>query len=381
MVSLIGHQVAILKHHSLGQAGVGHLWDEKSTTLSLVLIILRKDVVTMTCWRAIYGTLVVLAITACLCMSQEAVPSSSVERQSLDEAWWTGPMLAASAATLPRGHFLIEPYFYDVSVQGHYDGNGNRHSATHANGYGSLTYLLYGLADRVSVGLIPVAGLNTLRGTNSGGGMGDVSLQGQYRLTQFRPGNWIPTTSVVLQETLPTGKYDRLGARPNDGMGSGAWTTTVAFYSQKYFWLPNGRILRGRVDVSESFSSNVTVHGVSVYGTETGFSGHAQPGSSFFLDVAGEYSLTRSWVLALDVTYRYGANTRVTGSTIPDPGSGQNPAGVQLDSGSSHAFGLAPAIEYNLNRNLGLLIGVRMIPAGRNTTATITPAVAINFVH
>jgi hypothetical protein len=38
---------------------------------------------------------------------QEASPPSSV-RQSLDDAWWTGPMLAPSAATLPRGHFLIE---------------------------------------------------------------------------------------------------------------------------------------------------------------------------------------------------------------------------------------------------------------------------------
>ena len=42
---------------------------------------------------------------------QEASAPSSVAvvGQSLDDAWWTGPMLAPSAATLPRGHFLIEP--------------------------------------------------------------------------------------------------------------------------------------------------------------------------------------------------------------------------------------------------------------------------------
>ncbi len=39
-------------------------------------------------------------------------------RQSLEDAWWTGPMLAPSAATLPRGHLLIEPYLYDVIAQG-----------------------------------------------------------------------------------------------------------------------------------------------------------------------------------------------------------------------------------------------------------------------
>jgi hypothetical protein len=42
--------------------------------------------------------------------AQEASPPSSLLRQALDNAWWTGPMLAPSAATLPRGHFLIEPY-------------------------------------------------------------------------------------------------------------------------------------------------------------------------------------------------------------------------------------------------------------------------------
>jgi len=55
---------------------------------------------------------------------QETSPPSSVVRQSLDDAWWTGPMLAPSAATLPRGHFLIEPYFYDVI-------------AAHSNGFPS----------------------------------------------------------------------------------------------------------------------------------------------------------------------------------------------------------------------------------------------------
>ena len=33
---------------------------------------------------------------------QDSAPPSSNVRQSLDDAWWTGPMLAPSAATLPR---------------------------------------------------------------------------------------------------------------------------------------------------------------------------------------------------------------------------------------------------------------------------------------
>ena len=78
---------------------------------------------------------------------QDYSPPSAVVHQSLDDAWWTGPMLAPSAATLPRGHFLIEPYLYDVR-------------AAHSSSLGWLTYVNYGLADRVTVGLIPVGSVS-----------------------------------------------------------------------------------------------------------------------------------------------------------------------------------------------------------------------------
>jgi hypothetical protein len=292
-------------------------------------------------------------------------------------------MLAPSASTLPRGHFLIEPYLFDVIRYGTFDHDGTRRTATHSNGFGSLTYMLYGLADKVTVGLIPTAGYNEMSaGLSSGGvGMGDLTLQGQYRLSKFHVGSWIPTTSLTVQETLPIGKYDRLGDRPSDGMGSGAYTTTLAFYSQTYFWLPNHRILRTRFNVSEAFSNNVSIQDVSVYGTEAGFRGHAKPGNSLFIDSSWEYSLTRSWVLALDLTYRHQSDTLVTGYNILEPNSIPNPPSIRQNSGPSDAFGLAPAIEYSWKSSIGVLLGARVIPAGRNTAATVTPAIAINFVH
>jgi hypothetical protein len=318
-----------------------------------------------------------------LASAQESQSPPLVPRQSLDDAWWTGPMLAPSAATLPRGHFLIEPYLYDVIVVGRYDREGVRRSAARSNGFGSLAYVLYGLVDRVTVGMIPTVGYNTIDGgpSSSGVGLADLTLQGQYRLSQFHESRWIPTTSIVVQETFPTGKYDRLGDRPTDGLGGGAYTTTLALYSQTYFWLPNGRILRTRLDVSQSFSSSVKIQDVSVYGTGEGFRGQAKPGNSFFADVSFEYSLTRSFVVALDVTYRHTGNTRVTGYNISVPRGARNRPSIELDSGYSDELGLAPAIEYSWSSNLGVLLGVRVIAAGRNTAATVSPAVAINMVY
>jgi hypothetical protein len=324
----------------------------------------------MTLWRAVLRTLALIAICAGLARPQDAAPTLTGDRQSLDDAWWTGPLLAPNASTLPRGHFLIEPYLYDVI-------------GAHSNGFGSLTYINYGLANRFTVGVIPTFGYNKLSDGLSGAGigLGDITVQGQFRLRQFHEGSWIPTISATVQETFPTGKYDQLGNRPSDGLGSGAFTTTVALYSQTYLWMPNRRILRMRFNVSQAFSRGVTVDGVSVFGTGADFRGRAEPGRSSLVDASWEYSLTRRWVLALDATYRYTGNTRVIGNNISGPSSGQNSNGVLLNLGSSETAGFAPAIEYSWKSTIGVIVGTRVIPGGHNTALTITPAVAINFVH
>lgn len=280
-------------------------------------------------------------------------------------------MLANSAATLPRGHFLIESYLYDVVSTNQYDQNGARQRVPRSDSFGSQSYLLYGLVDRFSVGLVPNFGFNTgSDGARSSRiGAGDLGVMTQFRLTGSDPYSRLPVVSINVQETLPTGKYDRLGSRPADGLGSGAYTTTLSLYSQKYFWLPTGRIMRMRLNVSQAYSGSAPIEDVSVYGTDAGFRGDAKPGQSTYINGAWEYSVTQRWVAALDATYRHARSTEVTGNTSA------------ASSGPSDAFGLAPAVEYNLSGNVGVLFGTRIIAAGRNTAASITPAVAVNIVH
>ena len=271
--------------------------------------------------------------------------------EPLGDAWWTGPMLAPSAGTLPPGHWLVEPYVYDIKT-------------AHADNYGSRAYVIYGLLNRFSVGVIPILGLN------DGIGLGDLTAQAQYRLTQFQPGSWVPTMSIVAQETFPTGTYDRLGTNTSNALGAGAYATTLGFYSQTYFWMPNGRILRARLDLSQVvYSTRVHVDDVSVYGTGPGFLGRALPGLSSSADLAAEYSATQRWVLALDAAYGWNGDTRVEGDN------------VQLHSGWSESLALAPALEYNMSSRIGVLLGVRFIDIGRNTTHSVSPALAVNMVY
>ncbi len=298
--------------------------------------------------------------------SQEQSPTVP---QGRDNAWWTGPMLANSAETLPPGHLLAEPYLYDISSHG-------------VDSFGSRTYVNYGLADRFTVGVIPVFGYNRVsNGPNSDGvQVGDLTLQAQYRISQFHEGSWAPTVAIQLQETLPTGAYDRLGNRPANGLGSGVYTTSIGINSQTYLWLPNGRILRLRFNVSAAFSSRAGVNGVSVYGTDAGFHGNARPGNNVSADASLEYSMTRRWVLALDLIYSHNGSTRVSGQEVASHGD-PFPPDTPLGSGSSSTLGFAPALEYSWTPNIGLLLGVRVIPATHRTASSITPAIALNYVH
>lgn len=93
--------------------------------------------------------------------------SATVDRQSLDDAWWTGPIVAAGAATLPQGHALIEPYVYDAITRGRYDNDGNYRSTDTVHSYGSLTYMLYGVTDGFTAGVIPTFGFNDVRDRKS----------------------------------------------------------------------------------------------------------------------------------------------------------------------------------------------------------------------
>jgi hypothetical protein len=60
----------------------------------------------------------VLTLGTGLLTEARASDELSVLRESLDEAWWTGPLLAPSPATLPQGHALVEPYLYDAIING-----------------------------------------------------------------------------------------------------------------------------------------------------------------------------------------------------------------------------------------------------------------------
>lgn len=290
--------------------------------------------------------------------STKASLAEDATQQPLDDAWWTGPMLAASPKGPGAGHALTETYVYDQV-------------ADHAQSVRSYSYLLYGVSDRLVLGMIPIFGVNEADHQHPSFGISDLTFQAQYALTDFSPVTGMPIIALVLRQSVATGRYDRL-SEATQAFGAGAGATSIGLFSQDYFWLPNGRLLRMRVDILGSVSQEAHVEDVSVFNTPPGFSGRARPGDAMDVDISLEYSLTRNWVLATDLLYDHGDATHVEGAAAGNP--------TNFALGSSDGFGIAPGVEYSWAPNWGVLFATRILAAGRNRPASVTPAIALNVV-
>ena len=310
-----------------------------------------------------------------------ATPASGAALVQADDAWWTGSLLSASAETMPVGHWLVEPYVIDRTVGSAYDAEGHPHSVPSRAQTSTAAYVMYGLADGISVGALPHVLLHAEdpSGATSGAAAGDVTAMLQLRLTPREAGSWRPVTSLVIGESFPTGRHDRLTGGPGAASGSGVHRTDVSLYAQSLLRTPSDRWLRARLNVTYSWSDSAAVTDVSAYGTPAGFRGRAWPGTAAAADAAFELSLSLRWVLALDVLYQHADSTIVDGAVVP-PGSGSG-AGqpLRLSSGASESWALAPAIECNFNAKVGLIAGLKFTVAGRNAAVEQIPAVALNM--
>ena len=249
----------------------------------------------------------------------------------------------------------VEPYLFDVVT---------KDSRTP----GSQSYLLYGVAPRFTAGLLPSFSLVKDARAERHLRMGDITLDIQYRLTAPNPDKTFPTVAIVLQEVLPTATYDHLKTA-DAGTGSGTFSTLVGLYAQQYFWLPNGRILRGRVNLTHKVVGTAHIEDISIYGTTQGFHGTARPGDSTTVDLAAEYSVTKQYVLALELLHQW------NGRTVVEAHAGSTTVENPILPGS-RITAVVPAVEYNWSSNEGIIAGTRFILKGRNSDSSITPVIA-----
>ncbi|WP_266171653.1 hypothetical protein [Dyella subtropica] len=293
---------------------------------------------------------------------------------------FTGPLLTPNAANLPRGLTNIEPYLVYQSSTGTYDGQGRKQDKiSDSHQWQLLVPVIYGVTDRLQAQLSLGMTHAYAGGTHTDGArLTDTSAKLQYMLLAPNTDGTRPAISVAFAHRFPTGAYDRLDANPLNGTGNGASINTLALSTQHYLWLPDGRPLRWRSNLSYSLPpSSVGITGKSVYGTPADFRGHVRLGRSLGISLSAEYSIDEHWVLALDLAYDHESSAHLHGM------QGQSPVMAQVVDRRDPArsvYSVAPAVEYNVNRNLGVIAGTQFSVAGRHNDAFVAPQVAVNMV-
>jgi len=178
-------------------------------------------------------------------------------------------------------------------------------------------------------------------------------------------GPYRPALLFGVKETFPSGRYQKLNPKKGgtDATGAGSYNTTLSFNISKVLWWVSLHPMNFRVSLNYSLPALVGVKGYNAYGGGTGTDGRVHPGNSFQGDFGYEYSFTQKWVAALDIVYVYNGKTTFSGKT------GFSAPGVPAAVGGpfNDQLSLAPALEYNPNENLSILVGTWFSVWGRNS--------------
>jgi hypothetical protein len=316
--------------------------------------------------RKLYKTFLSLLI-ASLCFSEGAVWGEKHENRQPHSAgpWFTGTLLSTRGQTLDQGHAVAEPYVYFTRYGGLYNDNWRIQSATASRTIIQETYFIYGLTSRIDIQIAPQWVENSSEG-ESLSGFGDFPLQLGFQVLKGRSDSWFPDARVWVQQTFPTGRHSNLPPSTIGlgGTGGGSFATTLGIAVQKAIWLGGDHVFRYRVNATYGFHSPVAVRGFNTYGGGFNTEGQVDPGSVTTLTVAGEYSLTRHLVLALDIGFQTINATHFSGTL----GVGLSGEPAIVGAGYSNLLTIAPAMEYNFNQHVGLIAGPWFSLRGRNTS-------------
>ena len=312
------------------------------------------------------------AILAMVC----AGPATAWAATPPGVANFTGPLVTPAVNTLPAGLVNIEPYLIHTNIRGSYDNAGDRReSKPTLRQWQVAVPVAYGLTDTSTVQVVLNASRTSGNGQHTDGlRMGDTTVRVQQRLLGPEADGTGLVLGLALAQRLPTGKYHQIDTNPLNGTGNGALRTTFALGAQRLYWLDDGHAVRWRGQVAWSPSpGRIRVRGNSVYGTESGFRGHARLGQAWNASVAAEYVLNPRWVLVGEAIWNRASAIDVAGTVAGAPREPRRLAPNQ-------DFSLAPAVEYHFTPNMGLIAGVQFTVAGRNTADYVAPQMALNMV-
>jgi len=282
--------------------------------------------------------------------------------------WFTGPLIAPSGYTVKPGHFKVQPYL-DVFVDvGHYNSHWKSESIPNFYNISLRTSFKVGVLSWMDAQMAPKVSCKETQGVDSYG-ICDLPIGFNFQIvTSSVDAPW-PAVKLILGTSIPIGKYQKLNPRRKgtDGMGNGCWYPEAGLVLSKLFYFTGIHYLETRFYSTYRVGTPTFVKGRSVYGGDKTNRGTAYPGNTFIADFAFEYNLTQNWAIACDFYYSHRNHNRFSGKT--------NTPAVKP---SCEQFSLAPAVEYNWSKTLGVVGGIWFSVAGRNTPQFINGILSLN---
>lgn len=316
--------------------------------------------------------------TACLFLTgvfstaigaRESVQLHPTPAEGQLDPWLTGPLLAPSGHTVPKGHVNYEPYIYWSTISRRYDKNWNSYSVSQSTSILGQATMQIGVANATEFDLAPQIYWNHSSGRSSLA-FGDLPITLAFQVLNDQKEEWWPAIKLRFAANIPWGKFQKLSSHKNgtDAGGNGNWSPAAGLIFSRLFHFHGACYLAARYFLSYVVSTPVHVKGINVYGGTKQTHGTIYPGNSFQTDLGLELSLTHNWVIATDILYVHNNKIRFSGHS----------RGPTLRSPSSEQISLAPALEYNWNANLGLIGGVWLTVAGRNSAKFTQGVIAFN---
>lgn len=233
-----------------------------------------------------------------------------------------------------------------------------------------------GFTDRIGLEILSSFIFNTKKGVSSTYMQDSIVLLG-FQIASDVKGSWIPDIRLDLQQTFPTGKYQKLDPKKlgTDSTGQGAFQTGPLLIIHKLFY-PGNHFLSLKVSTGYLFPTNVRVQGLNAYGGGTGINGTVRLGRTSTTFFAAEYSIAQQWGCGFDFLVTYQGKSSFSGAKS----LGKDCQTLKVGLPSSTQMSLAPYIEYSFKSTMGILWGSWFTLSGRNTTAFLSGFFAFLYV-
>lgn len=296
--------------------------------------------------------------------------------------WYTGPLLAGSGQNVPKGWGNIDLYNFVIDTYGTFNNHSHTSSIPTFIDENPFLTIQFGITDWMDISYN--GGVNFQFSQDQfATRYGDTFIALGFQLMQQEKNSMKPDARLSITQEIPTGKFQNSNPakKLTDLNGDGAFRTTIGLNFQKTFYGIPHHPCRVRWTMNYTYSAPVHVSGINAYGGAPDFHAKVVFDPIYQMIFAFEWTLTRHWAYAMDVSYSVSGAAKIKGGTslITVPSIGDLPTPFSLSTQRSSYLSFTPSIEYNFSDVLGIIAGVWYSPWGLNSNQFIAYVVAFNY--